>query len=329
MSIIRPNTNDGGKHQHDSVYIFVPKLLVTQNMANRMVHAKVKTAIGVETIDGVEYRILEMHRHDVEGSELFNHFVWYDYETALAIKKAGTGVATVYQNTKSCSIDGINQHFNGGEIHNYGRGDAFTAEGYLKLTSASNDVLMGNMVSNVGWRIMVLSNGHLRFQAGASGIDAMSVDGNVDITTGSWVHWMVVYGGTGAAADDGVKIYTDLVKNTVTINTDNSSIDWAGARDFIIGGDSVGNYVPTKIDETHIWDAAFDDTQAAEIFNSGTPFDPSEHSLYETNCTGDYRFGDNIADDCTHSSGQIVDHTGNGNLTPMNTSNSNIVSDAA
>lgn len=327
MSIIRPNTNDGSRHQNDSVFVFVPKVLVGQNMVNRS-QSKMKSQVPIYNIDSVDYRLLEVHRHDIEGSDIWNGYTWYEYEDALTIAQSGTGVDQVYQNQYAFQVDGVNQYLEGGTAYDFGRTTAFTTFGWIKCSGATNDVIIGRMTSNTGWQLEVTSTGYLRGKLGASGLDQMNFDGNVLVDTGSYIHCAMVYKGTGDCSGDGAEIYTNLVKNTLTINNNGSTVDWAGARNFRFGANNSGNYLATLFDEWYVVNKACSLSELGEAFNSGTPSDPEDWSFYN-DVVGDWRFGDHILDDGTGSSGVIKDWTGTQDLTPYNTSASNIVSDAA
>lgn len=84
-------------------------------------------------------------------------------------------------------------------------------------------------------------------------------------TTGSWVHIVVVYGGSK------IETYVNNVKSGNSISATGSI--YHGTNPDYVGREKT-NYFNGKIDEVGIWSRTLTSTEVSELYNSGNGFNP-------------------------------------------------------
>lgn len=227
-----------------------------------------------------------------------------------------------YSNTKSWTWEGFYNSEYGdvgtSSLLNFGRGDEFTLMVWLQTNSANanNKYFIGRDGSNSGYSLRMLSDGTCRAYLGASGINQMQVDTLSSIKHATnWFHVAMVYDGSGAA--NGITWYVNGEDDTNgTPNLDNSTVDWAGSRNFYLNGNGgAGNYWVGQMDEPAVFDYALSQAQVQQAYGSGVTAD-----LSGLNPVAWWRMGDDASDDSTADTGQITDQSGNAlHATPKNT----------
>ena len=146
----------------------------------------------------------------------------------------------------------------------------------------------------------------------------------VNWPTQEWKHIVCVYNGTSAltAFVNGVSM-----GGTQTAGSGGLPISTpiGTSAEFAAGVEPLhpATYFDGQIDEVSVWSAALNATQAAAIYNSGTPTDLTGTA----NLTNWWRMGDDAADDLTGTSGVINDQVASLDLTPINPTTGNKVAD--
>jgi hypothetical protein len=133
-----------------------------------------------------------------------------------------------------------------------------------------------------------------------------------DISDLNWhMATLVVTAGTGRLYLDGTLVGSPFVVG----GNQNMVADW------LIGSSRYSNNTddsyPWKglLDEPTFWNAAFTAGQVAELYNSGTPIDPTTHSQ-QSNLLHWYRFGDDVSNDIIPA---LKDQIGSADGTMRNT----------
>ncbi len=230
--------------------------------------------------------------------------------------------AAALSNSKSTLFDGSNDYVSLGDNLSLNlTANELTLSCWFKVNSlAAQNYLMararpGSSVAN--WILAVNTDGTLFGYFG--GIGGFSTSGG-SISTGTWYHalWTVrnisgTY--TGSIWLNGVQVGTNV---TAGSQTDATSVAKIGAA-----GTSGNAFAPIggNMDEVTIWNAGFTSTNVTALYNSGTPNDPTTHSL-AANLTHWYRMGDG------DTFPTVTDHVGaiNGTCTNMVDAATNFVS---
>lgn len=172
-------------------------------------------------------------------------------------------------------------------------------------------ILFSNRIDSSAGFHLGLSGGALSAFAGGN-----FLSGGSGLGDGNW-HFIVFTirneSGTYVA-----RIFVD--GNTTSVANANAGSAVNSTTDFLFGHRrgssntdfSFGAYWNGYVDEFTVWNAGMTGTQAAELYNSGVPDDPNNHSQ-AANLTNWYRMGD---DD---SSPTILDNKGSSNATLINT----------
>ena len=184
---------------------------------------------------------------------------------------------------------------------------AFTISFWMKPTSATVSRIIEFTGGHSNSRLQGQSTGKLRLRingqhvgAATSAADITSIDG--------WDQVTVVINGTSN------KVYL----NGVNVATNSEAAD--GFTGFAIGDMSATNYRDTY-DEMYLFNTAFTDAEALELYSSTTYLDPRDHSQ-AANLTGWWAFEDNAnrAYFSTNDTASIIrDRIGSNNLTANGT----------
>jgi hypothetical protein len=234
-----------------------------------------------------------------------------------------------FTNTYSASLDGSAEYIDFGNIlnDNFCKG-AMTVSAWIKLSSlpAVVGTICAKYQTNVkGNSFSVLSDGTFFLSIDLGLLYKFST---AKISTNTWTHVTATYDGSGRSS--GINIY----KNAVLTNgaeDDNGSTDESNTASFTIGRLDATNgfYFPGLIGDLLITNFACTSTEVTELYNEGSELDITSFSRYadingDTGCL----WVNWEADDLTATTGSVTDLLNSRTGTPVNTENTDKVSDS-
>lgn len=151
------------------------------------------------------------------------------------------------------------------------------------------------------------------------------IGSDTTISTGTWYHVVITTSGSAWT------VYLNGTQETMGLWS--GALSWEGQwyGDSLLSGTitgavgataSLSNYFDGHLDEITIWSTQLDSTEVAELYNSGTPIDPTTHSE-SANLTHYWRMGDG------DTSPTLTDSAGSDDFTTTNMDASNFVADVA
>ncbi len=209
-----------------------------------------------------------------------------------------TIVVATFINDKSLLFDGVDEYINCGtnDSLRFQRSDSFTLSAWIKLNvNNTTQVVMGNSkpISNFGGYAMYVSTtGKLSMNliADWGTNNALKVESNTTLNTGTWYHVAMTYDGSSSGA--GVKLYVNGVSTTTSANPNNISSEITYTQNFQISGRG-GTNIPFNghIDEASVWNTDLSVSEINTIYNAGSPADLQGHPRID-NLTHWWRMGD-------------------------------------
>jgi hypothetical protein len=149
------------------------------------------------------------------------------------------------------------------------------------------------------------------------------------LTASTWNHFTVIYDYSQIAADNIAKMFINGQRVTSFTNKEillanktffNAAVaDRANVKIGHSSYKSTNSYFIGMIDEISIWNKNLSDTEASELYNSGTAKNLSDMTAYTTNCIAWYRNGDLSSDNWDGSKWNIYNKKGTTNTDMIST----------
>lgn len=212
------------------------------------------------------------------------------WDNRASLTYNGSG-ATTFNNTLSTLFDGINDYCTAGKAFNYEHSQQFSVSLWVNPNNfAAVRAIMGNVNGAVdGWRILQSTLGELQSQTRSpGGAYAATTYTDLIMSALNWNH--VVFKWLGGSNNNQGRMYLNGVLSAVTPSAGSLTTTWLATNELQIGR-APANYFVGKIDEVTLWDKALSDAEVAELYNAGTPIDPSLVS-FSGNLKNWYRMGD-------------------------------------
>lgn len=199
--------------------------------------------------------------------------------TALSANEL-SGTPEAYTNTLSTLFDGIDEYVTFGNNQNYEINIPFTVSMWVKITSMpSQQTLWAKATADAqvdGWGWYLTSSGQLLIQARTTTVNTSFTTSDAGpLTTGTWYHLVMTYAGASNL-------------NGITFYVNGSALTSPGSQSL---GGTILSTAPSQIarrnssfplaanvDEVTFWGVKLDSTEVTELYNSGTPDDPNNHS---------------------------------------------------
>lgn len=222
------------------------------------------------------------------------------------------GSSASFSNPISVETDGVNEFINfGGSLINASQGSVSM---WVKiLASPATNARIFSSAGSGFWAFGHDSLGTNEYRFFIFN-GAKRVSGTVTLSLNTWYHIVCSWRNPG-----NVKIYVNAVPSAgVAISANVSSVTTA----FYVGGANLADHNSNcRVNLWEAWNIQLSDAECTELYNGGTPIDPSTHSA-AANLTHSYRSGNGD----TYPT--ITDHTGSSNGTMTNMEAGDFVSDA-
>lgn len=236
--------------------------------------------------------------------------VWDDVETLFP--------TPTFSNLYSASLNGSTQDANGGDIHNFDIAQVFTVGMWVNPNSLSaNRILFskaGNAPNVKGYMVRHnATTGALFAQMRSSTNRNHTFD--VSLTAGAYQFVCMTY--AGGSNISGLNAYINAVKASTPPSGALSGTMLEG-QDFILGSRNGNFYFSGLLDEITVWDKELTQAEVTELYNSGSPNDPNDHSA-SANLVSYYP----VVDDGLGAP-NMIDVVGGDNLTTNGTLSSSV-----
>jgi hypothetical protein len=188
--------------------------------------------------------------------------------------------AIVLSNAKSISFDGVNDYINfGDELSGFDTANQFTMSFWLNVDNYTVNRCFYSKVNtstNDGLVLQITSTGKINITAETSA-QTSTYNGLITLTAQAWAHVVVTY--LGANNLNGFRVYVDGVLDAIPGSTGYSASFYSG-QNAILGsrGGTGSSFFTGHIDEVSFWTKAFTAAEVVELYNSGAPQSPLNHS---------------------------------------------------
>jgi hypothetical protein len=229
------------------------------------------------------------------------------------MEDATKGAVTTFDNSLSTSFDGINDYIDFGNTHLYDASTAFSISMWVKPQNvAAQRTLFAKATNDAnvyGYILYHNSSGDLFLQMRSAGNLRSHTFTGSTLTASTWQMVTLTY--AGASNINGARVYVNTTVGTTPSTGPLGT--WLSGQDFTLGSRNTTFNFSGNIDEITIWDKALSSTEVAELYDAGTPINPTTHSA-ASNLQSWYRMGDNdVYPTITDNQG-----TDDGTMTNMN-----------
>lgn len=226
-------------------------------------------------------------------------------------------------NSFAVSLDGVNDSLDAGDKFNFGVADAFTVSTWLKPQNiAASRIIFSKAGAGPNVRGYMLrhnaTTGKLFLQM-RSPSDNRSHTFNHALTASVYQHLVFTY--AGGSNINGSNLYLNSIIDTSTVSSGTLGGDWLEGQSFIFGSRNAGFFYSGLMDESTIWNKALSQNEIDELYNSGMPNNPDNHTAV-ANLVSSWGMGE-IGD--IHPT--IFDRKGTNNLTMINMMSNDFVQD--
>jgi hypothetical protein len=167
-------------------------------------------------------------------------------------------------------LNGIDQHVDCGDIADFEKDDAFSVDGWIKVTGVGDMIVARtkNDVTRRGWAVLINADGKLRFQLvnNTATNDKIIVDGSTMINDDNWYYFAVVY--TGNEVASGVTMYVNGSEETKNVINDSLTATISTDVNLLIGDrEALDSPLSGLVDELAIYEFAIDLTHVTNRYN--------------------------------------------------------------
>ena len=210
----------------------------------------------------------------------------------------------------STEFDGINDHINFGDVHNYDIASAFSIGLWVKPNNtASNRILFSKAGPGPdvdGYMLRHNNDGKIFLQM-RSGTDRNHIFASV-LTNAVWQFLVFTY--SGGSNIDGAKLYYNSVIDAQLPPSGTLSGTMLNGQDFILGSRSGGFFFSGNMYQLTVWNKELTQQEIDSLYNGGNPVDPLEHSavnfLQGYNPLGDGDTFNIVSDNKNNNDGTMV-----------------------
>jgi hypothetical protein len=194
-------------------------------------------------------------------------------------------------NVYSVRFDGVDGNLDGGDIHNYDIANSFSVSMWVKPQNLSGTRILfskaGSAPNVNGYMLRHNVGGQIYIQLRSSSNRSHTF--NSTLTSSVWQHLVFTY--SGSSNISGAKLYLNDVIDTNLPGSGGLSGTWLEGQSFKLGSRGSSFYFSGNIDEVTVWDKELTASEVSEIYNSGSPIDPTQHSA-SGSLASYYKMGD-------------------------------------
>lgn len=196
-----------------------------------------------------------------------------------------------FSNTKSLLFDGIDEKVVFGNKFLYDRSNQWSFSIWIKPDNTAAQYTIYSKVTNdgnvYGWGFYQLATAKIRAQVRTASSLTLH-DGSLSVNVGAWNHIVITY--NGGSNLNGLKIYVNGVLDTIPASATLAGTLLLG-QDAMIAARNTTWYYPGRMDEMTVWNKELTTLEVSELYNSGDPTYPPEHSA-SANLVNWYKLGD-------------------------------------
>jgi len=185
--------------------------------------------------------------------------------------------APPFFNSGSLLFDGVDEYIDLGDNYDFGPAQAFTWSFWFKASNFAAQrafIAKTTVDANVfGYSFQHNSSGKLYTQIRASGT-LRAHTFNTIMTAGTWYHVSFTY--AGGSNMNGLTAYINAVAETSLPNQ--SLNDWSNASPLRFGQRGSTFHYAGNLNQITVWDKELSSTEVTELYNAGSPNDPTSHS---------------------------------------------------
>jgi len=223
-------------------------------------------------------------------------------------------------NAYSTDFDGINDVANGGNIVNFDAANQFSISMWVKPDNTAAQRALFSKTTNdgnvFGFVLYHNSSAQPFLQMRSSGNLRQHTFANFTFVNQVWQHIVFTY--SGSANISGARFYYNGQVSDTPASGPLTS--WLSGQDFTVGARNTTQNFSGRIDHIFVINKALDQSEVTELYNNGSPVDPSVMS-FTTNILNWWRMGDG------DTFPVIADNRGANDLTMINMTASDFVLD--
>lgn len=207
-----------------------------------------------------------------------------------ALSNELSGTPSVIANTLSTEMDGVNDHINFGNVHNFDNATAFTFSIWLRPQNVTAQKCIWSKTDGSvdGWGLYMNASGEIFLQMRAGGQNRSHTTSSTPFSALTWMHLVMTY--DGSQNINGINFYVDgAFDSTPASGTVTNTL--IVANDSLFGRRGTSFHWPGHMDEASFWDLELSASEVSELYNSGTPGNLTSHSQ-AVNLLNWYRLGD-------------------------------------
>jgi hypothetical protein len=191
---------------------------------------------------------------------------------SLAVSQYLGGVAVSASSSYSIALDSSNEYVNCGDIAELDGVTAFSISHWSKHTTQANHAYWSKYDGSSKIKFVTVS-GELQCWMGTARV----VDDDNNHVDDEWEHYVVVYDGGQASANDRLLIYRNglILPNTTYTGTIPTTSPDLGSEPFYIGRED-GGYFTGNFDEVGLWSVALSEKAVETLYSLGVPTDLSQ-----------------------------------------------------
>lgn len=192
------------------------------------------------------------------------------------------GSQQAFRNLYSFDFDGIDEYMSVPHHASisFDRLDPFTYSVWVNMDSIAGTTFFFEKLDatrNIGQDLWTQSSGQIRLWHGNNGANTIFVRTEAVLTIGTTYNIIWAYNGNGLAS--GVTIYLNGISQPITVIANTLTLTTLNALPLFMGSsNSPSNFINSRMDEKSIWNKAFNQAEATELYNEGIPADLLRHS---------------------------------------------------
>ena len=296
---------------------------------DNFVHKIVDDSTSAITYEGRTFKhgaakseaVWQIRRISIVGSETTTEFADDGKFTQIWDDRVSLFDGLDFSATKSVDLDGVNDFLNGGDVHKFDIATAFSIGIWVKPQNIADTRIIfskaGAAPDVKGWMLRHnATSGALFYQM--RGGNNRSFTSSASVAANTWQ--LVGFSYDGSNNISGAIVYLNGVSGGTPPSGSIGGTMLEG-QDYIVGSRNGAFYFSGRFFQHTVWNKALNASEWLELYNSGVPIDPNNHSA-NANLISYNPLGEN------DTFPTLSDDIGSADLTMTNMDAGDIVSDA-